>query len=54
MTGIRQELLVWDLETAQLVKRMTAHFQRIVEIKSLVVGSDNAIITSSIDRCIKE
>ena len=49
----RQELLVWDMETGDLVKRMTAHFQRIVEIKSLVVGSNNEIITSSIDRCIK-
>lgn len=27
--------------------------QRIVEIKSLVVGGDNCVITSSIDRCIK-
>lgn len=52
-TGIRQELLVWDMETGDLVKRMTAHFQRIVEIKSLVVGTNNEIITSSIDRCIK-
>ena len=41
------------METGDLVKRMTAHFQRIVEIKSLVVGSNNEIITSSIDRCIK-
>ena len=41
------------MATGDLVKRMTAHFQRIVEIKSLVVGSNNEIITSSIDRCIK-
>ena len=53
MTGIRQELLCWDMETGDLVKRMVAHFQRIVDIKSLVVGSDNAVITSSIDRSIK-
>ena len=44
---------MWDMETGDMVKRMTAHFQRIVEIKSLVVGSNNEIITSSIDRCIK-
>ena len=31
----------------------TSSFQRIVEIKSLVVGSDNCVITSSIDRSIK-
>ena len=42
-----------SMETGDMVKRMTAHFQRIVEIKSLVVGSNNEIITSSIDRCIK-
>ena len=53
VTGIRQELLVWDMDNGTLVKRMTAHFQRIVEIKSLVVGTNNEIITSSIDRCIK-
>ena len=53
VTGIRQELLVWDMNNGTLVKRMTAHFQRIVEIKSLVVGTNNEIITSSIDRCIK-
>ena len=53
VTGIRQELLVWDMETGDLVKRMTAHFQRIVDVKSLVVGTNNEIITSSIDRCIK-
>ena len=41
------------MENGDLVKRMTAHFQRIVEIKSLVVGTNNEIITSSIDRCIK-
>ena len=31
----------------------TFFFQRIVEIKSLVVGTDNCVITSSIDRSIK-
>ena len=31
----------------------TFSFQRIVEIKSLVVGTDNCVITSSIDRSIK-
>ena len=53
VTGIRQELLVWEMESGTLVKRMTAHFQRIVEIKSLVVGTDNCVVTSSIDRSIK-
>ena len=30
-----------------------AHFQRIVDIKSLVVGKENSVITSSVDRSIK-
>ena len=47
-----QELFLWALESGQLVKRMTAHFQRIVEIQSLV-GNDNCVITSSVDRSIK-
>ena len=66
---VRQELLCWDMKTGDLVKRMVAHFQvslckrsqkvhpiffqRIVEIKSLVVGTDNCVVTSSIDRSIK-
>ena len=35
VSGIRQEIIVWDLNTGSLVKRLAAHFQRIVEIKSL-------------------
>ena len=49
----RNELLCWDMESGDLVKQMVAHFQRIVEIQSLVVGTDNLVLTSSIDRCIK-
>ena len=32
---------------------LLVHFQRIVEIQSLVAGPDNLVATSSIDRCIK-
>merc|ERR1712106_756036 len=53
VSGIRQELIVWDMDNGALVKRLTAHFQRIVEIKSLVVGKENSVLTSSIDRSIK-
>ena len=35
VSGIRQEIIVWDMDTGSLVKRLVAHFQRIVEIKSL-------------------
>ena len=34
-------------------KVLYAHFQRIVDIKSLVFGRENSVITSSIDRSIK-
>mgnify|MGYP001496089095 CR=1 FL=1 len=44
---------MWSMSTGILVKRLNAHFQRIVEIKSLVVGSENSVLTSSIDRSIK-
>ena len=53
VSGIRQELIVWDMGNGALVKRLTAHFQRIVEIKSLVTGNENSVLTSSIDRSIK-
>ena len=46
-------LSVWSVETGNVVKRLAAHFQRIVEMKSLVTGSDNCVLTSSIDRSIK-
>ena len=45
--------LVYGVETEVLYKILNAHFQRIIEIKSLVVGNDNAVLTSSIDRSIK-
>ncbi|XP_023324790.1 NACHT and WD repeat domain-containing protein 2 [Eurytemora carolleeae] len=53
VAGIRQELFVWSMSTGELVNQLNAHFQRIVEIKSLVVGSENSVLTSSIDRSIK-
>merc|ERR1711963_835618 len=53
VSGIRQEIIVWSVESALLDKRLNAHFQRIVEIKSLVTGNENCVITSSIDRSIK-
>jgi WD40 repeat protein len=53
VAGIRQEILVWDMDSGDLVKRQMAHFQRIVEIKSLVTSTENSVLTSSIDRSIK-
>ena len=53
VSGIRKELYIWNMETEELSKVLYAHFQRIVDIKSLVVGRENSVITSSIDRSIK-
>jgi WD40 repeat protein len=36
-----------------LVRRLPAHFQRIIEVKSLVFGKENCVLTSSVDRSIK-
>ena len=53
VAGIRKELYIWSLETEVLSKVLNAHFQRIIDICSLVQGKENSIITSSIDRSIK-
>ena len=53
VAGIRKELYIWNMENEQLSKVLYAHFQRIVDIKSLVIGKENSVITSSIDRSIK-
>ena len=53
VSGIRKELYIWNMETEELSKVLYAHFQRIIDIKSLVVGKENSVITASIDRSIK-
>ena len=53
VSGIRKELYIWKMETEELAKVIKAHFQRIIDIRSLVGGKDNSVITSSIDRSIK-
>ena len=53
VAGVRKELYIWALDTQQLAKVFNAHFQRIIDIRSLVVGKENSVITSSIDRSIK-
>ena len=53
VSGIRKELYIWKIETEELAKIVNAHFQRIIDIRSLVGGKDNSVITSSIDRSLK-
>ena len=53
VAGIRKELYIWAMDSCQLVKVLAAHFQRIIDMQSLVVGRENSMITSSIDKSIK-
>ena len=53
VAGIRKELYIWSMDTGVLSKVLNAHFQRIIDVCSLVYGKENSIITSSIDRSIK-
>ena len=53
VTGIRKELYIWSVETGELVKFLDAHFARIVDIKPLIIGTWNCVVTSSIDRTVK-
>ena len=53
IAGIRKDLLIWSVDNGALVKCLDAHFARIIDLRSLTVGSWNCIITSSIDRTVK-
>ena len=53
VAGIRKELYIWAVKTGELVKCLDAHFARIIDLQSLVVGPWNCVITSSIDRTVK-
>ena len=49
----RKDLYIWALETEALVKVISAHFQRILDVIPLTSGRENCVITSSLDRSIK-
>lgn len=49
----RKNLYVWNLETAELVKILDAHFARIIRLEALTIGNWNSVVTSSIDRSVK-
>ena len=53
IAGIRKELYIWSVRSAELVKCLDAHFARIIDIQPLTIGSWNSVITSSIDRTVK-
>ena len=49
----RKDLYIWALETEALVKVISAHFQRILDVIPLTSGREDCVITSSLDRSIK-
>ena len=49
----RKEIYIWALESESLVKVISAHFQRILDVIPLISSRENCIITSSLDRSIK-
>ena len=49
----RKDLYIWALENEALVKVISAHFQRILNVIPLTSGRENCVITSSLDRSIK-
>ena len=51
--GYRKDLYIWALETEALVKVISAHFQRILDVIPLSSGRDDCVISSSLDRSIK-
>lgn len=53
VAGVRKNLYVWCLETAQMMKVLDAHFGRIIQLEALTIGNWNSVITSSIDRSVK-
>jgi WD40 repeat protein len=54
VSAVRQNLYVWELNTACLVKTLDAHFGRIMALQS-ITGSDNCchVVSASIDKSIK-
>ena len=38
IAGIRKELLVWSVESGELVKTLDAHFSRIIDVQPLTYG----------------
>ncbi|KAI6183552.1 hypothetical protein M3Y97_00500900 [Aphelenchoides bicaudatus] len=53
VAGVRKNLYIFNLSTAQLVRTVDAHFGRILNLRSLTANSQNILISSSIDRSIK-
>uniref|UniRef100_A0A915E369 NWD2 C-terminal beta-propeller domain-containing protein n=1 Tax=Ditylenchus dipsaci TaxID=166011 RepID=A0A915E369_9BILA len=53
VAGIRRNLYIWNIHSAQLVRTVDAHFGRILNLQSLNINNHNLLISSSIDRSIK-
>ncbi|KAI1303164.1 NACHT and WD repeat domain-containing protein 2 [Halotydeus destructor] len=53
IAGIRRNLYVWSVADGSLLKTIDAHYGRIKECFSLMAGTFNAVVTSSLDRTVK-
>ncbi|KAI6228770.1 hypothetical protein M3Y99_01185600 [Aphelenchoides fujianensis] len=53
VAGVRKNLYIFNVSTAQLVRTLDAHFGRILNLRSVSGGGHNLLISSSIDRSIK-
>uniref|UniRef100_A0A0K0EPQ8 NACHT domain-containing protein n=1 Tax=Strongyloides stercoralis TaxID=6248 RepID=A0A0K0EPQ8_STRER len=53
VAAVRNLLYVWKVDTSTLIRTIDAHFGRILNLKQMVVHSQNLIISSSLDRTIK-
>uniref|UniRef100_A0A0K0FUG2 NACHT domain-containing protein n=1 Tax=Strongyloides venezuelensis TaxID=75913 RepID=A0A0K0FUG2_STRVS len=53
VAAVRNSLYVWKVDTSTLIRTIDAHFGRILNLKQMIVHSQNLIISSSLDRTIK-
>uniref|UniRef100_A0A0N4ZF20 NACHT domain-containing protein n=1 Tax=Parastrongyloides trichosuri TaxID=131310 RepID=A0A0N4ZF20_PARTI len=53
VAAVRNSLYVWKVDTLTLIRTIDAHFGRILNLRQMIVHSQNLIISSSLDRTIK-
>ncbi|KAH7715368.1 Protein T05C3.2 [Aphelenchoides avenae] len=53
VAGVRKNLYIFNIASAQLVRTVEAHFGRILHLRALTVNNSHLLISSSIDRSVK-
>lgn len=53
VAGVRKNLYIFNIASAQLVRTVDAHFGRILNLRALTVNNSHLLISSSIDRSVK-